>query len=312
MFVVPCSDRKIRIFNVLNGKLNRVYDESLATYEDRQTKSAILPPMEFGQRMASEKQIEEEDGLRLVSACFDESGKFILYPTLLGIKVINIYTNKCVRIIAKGENIRFLSMALFQGKPKKEGAAAAAVTLEQEASDNPNLMSKEDDPTLFCTSFKKKRFYIITSRDPVETETESRDVFNEKPTREEQLSATKGTSKNPLGSSAIIHTTEGDIHISLFGDKCPKTVENFATHSRNNYYNNTIIHRVIKSFMIQMGDPLGDGTGGESIWGREFEDEIHKELKHDRPYTVSMANAGPNSNGSQFFITVVPTVSKSV
>lgn len=62
-----------------------------------------------------------------------------------------------------------------------------------------------------------------------------------------------------------------------------------------------MFHRVIKSFMIQMGDPLGDGTGGESIWGKDFEDEFHPTLRHDRPYTVSMANSGPNTNGSQLY-----------
>jgi peptidylprolyl isomerase domain and WD repeat-containing protein 1 len=67
-----------------------------------------------------------------------------------------------------------------------------------------------------------------------------------------------------IGKMAIIHTTMGDIHIKLFGDKCPKTVENFSVHSKNNYYNNCIFHRVVKSFMIQTGDPNGDGTGGMS------------------------------------------------
>jgi peptidylprolyl isomerase domain and WD repeat-containing protein 1 len=91
--------------------------------------------------------------------------------------------------------------------------------------------------------------------------------------------------------------------------RVPKTVENFVVHSRNGYYNGNIFHRVIKQFMIQTGDPQGNGTGGTSIWGREFEDEFHPNLKHDKPYILSMANAGPNTNGSQFFITVIPCVS---
>ncbi|KAK3736527.1 hypothetical protein QZH41_004420 [Actinostola sp. cb2023] len=95
--------------------------------------------------------------------------------------------------------------------------------------------------------------------------------------------------------------------LALARQRCPKTIENFATHSKNGYYNNHIFHRVIKQFMVQTGDPQGDGTGGESIWGGEFEDEFHRNLRHDRPYTVSMANAGPNTNGSQFFVGVAPT-----
>jgi len=115
--------------------------------------------------------------------------------------------------------------------------------------------------------------------------------------------------KHALGSQATIHTTMGDIHIRLFPEYAPKAVENFVGLSKKGYYNNVIFHRVIKGFMIQTGDPLGDGTGGDSYWGHDFEDEFHKAVKHDRPYTVSMANAGPNTNASQFFITVVPTVS---
>jgi peptidylprolyl isomerase domain and WD repeat-containing protein 1 len=94
----------------------------------------------------------------------------------------------------------------------------------------------------------------------------------------------------------------------LFPEAAPKAVENFVTHAKNGYYNDIIFHRVIRKFMIQTGDPMGDGTGGESIWGKEFEDEFST-LKHDKPYTVSMANAGPNTNGSQFFITTEKTVS---
>jgi len=98
-------------------------------------------------------------------------------------------------------------------------------------------------------------------------------------------------------------TTMGDIHLVLSPDKAPKTVENFVGLTKKGYYDNVIFHRVIKGFMIQTGDPLGDGTGGESLWGKVFEDEFHPMLKHDRPYTLSMANSGPNTNGSQFFIT---------
>lgn len=95
--------------------------------------------------------------------------------------------------------------------------------------------------------------------------------------------------------------------MKLFSKECPKTVENFCVHSKNGYYNGHIFHRVIKGFMIQTGDPTGTGTGGSSIWGSDFKDEFVPSLKHDRPYTISMANAGPNTNGSQFFITVLPT-----
>jgi peptidylprolyl isomerase domain and WD repeat-containing protein 1 len=110
-----------------------------------------------------------------------------------------------------------------------------------------------------------------------------------------------------MAKEAILHTNKGDIFIRLFGRETPRTVENFTVHTQNGYYDQVIFHRIIKSFMIQTGDPKGDGTGGESIWGGEFRDEFHPSLKHDRPFTVSMANCGPNTNGSQFFITTVPT-----
>lgn len=86
--------------------------------------------------------------------------------------------------------------------------------------------------------------------------------------------------------------------MELYDKLTPKTVENFVTLAKRGYYNNLIFHRVIPNFMIQTGCPKGDGTGGESIWGGEFEDEINPKLKHDKVGTVSMANAGPNTNGS--------------
>ena len=100
---------------------------------------------------------------------------------------------------------------------------------------------------------------------------------------------------------AVMHTNMGDIKIKLFPEKAPKTVENFVTHSKNGYYNGLKFHRVIKDFMIQGGDPRGNGTGGESIWGGSFPDEFDPEL-HNLRGALSMANSGPNTNGSQFFI----------
>jgi len=111
-------------------------------------------------------------------------------------------------------------------------------------------------------------------------------VFNERPTREEQTIAiaapNMGKGLSPLANSATIHTTLGDMHLRLFPQQAPKTVENFVGHARNSYFEGVIFHRVIPKFMIQTGDPLGDGTGGTSIWDREFEDEFSDDLKHDR------------------------------
>ena len=100
---------------------------------------------------------------------------------------------------------------------------------------------------------------------------------------------------------AIMTTNRGVIKIKLFTNEAPKTVENFTTHAKNGYYTGIIFHRVIPDFMIQGGDPTGTGMGGESIWGRPFEDEFTPEL-HNLRGALCMANAGPNTNGSQFFI----------
>ena len=110
---------------------------------------------------------------------------------------------------------------------------------------------------------------------------------------------------------AIMHTNMGDIAIRLFPEKTPKTVENFTTHAKNGYYDGLIFHRVINDFMIQGGDPKGNGRGGESIWGDSFEDEFDLELRNYRG-ALSMANAGPNTNGSQFFIVQAKEVAPSL
>ena len=109
---------------------------------------------------------------------------------------------------------------------------------------------------------------------------------------------------NPL---VTVHTNLGDFTLELFPEVAPKTVENFVTHAKNGYYSGVIFHRVIEDFMIQGGDPTGTGMGGESIYGRTFEDEFSREA-FNLYGTLSMANAGPNTNGSQFFIVTAKQV----
>nr|VZI24149.1 unnamed protein product [Spirometra erinaceieuropaei] len=104
-----------------------------------------------------------------------------------------------------------------------------------------------------------------------------------------------------------LETSQGDIVIELYWNHAPQTCKNFAELAKRGYYTDVPFHRVIRDFMIQGGDPTGTGRGGASIYGRYFEDEIHPDLKHSGAGIVSMANAGPNTNGSQFFITLAPT-----
>lgn len=106
---------------------------------------------------------------------------------------------------------------------------------------------------------------------------------------------------------AVINTTLGTVKIRLFPEAAPIAVENFITHSENGYYNGLIFHRVINGFMIQGGDPTGTGCGGESIWGKPFEDEFDQDL-HNLRGALSMANSGPGTNSSQFFIVQADSV----
>ncbi|PWN32820.1 uncharacterized protein FA14DRAFT_149530 [Meira miltonrushii] len=337
-------DRQIRIFDFRTGKLIKQYDESIQAAQESQKQAeqaiketeeqksdeaeiVLLDSMEFGRRLAGERDIDASsadasgDGVRAsmggcaANVVFDESSTYIVYGSMLGIKVRNIINDKVEAILGKDETMRFVNVSLFQGVVRKKTKRSLALV----ASENPiiaNAQPDMPDPTLFCTAFKRSRFYMFTreepDNDPKSKSGAERDIFNEKPTREEQslaaAAAQTGISKRSnVASSAVLHTTMGDIHLRLFPEHAPKTVENFVGLAKKGYYDNIIFHRIIKKFMLQTGDPLGDGTGGESLWGNEFQDEFSRQLRHDRPYVLSMANAGPNTNGSQFFITTVPT-----
>lgn len=168
------------------------------------------------------------------------------------------------------ETARWLNLSLYQGAPAKKGLT----TLAMAASTNPLLQDKgARDPTLFCTAYKKQRFYIFSRSEPEDTKGGDRDIFNEKPTREEQnmaLAAQPVKGDVALGSKGVIHTTKGDIvsrrsklairrsfppqYFQLYPDLVPKTVENFVTHAKNGYYNGIIFHRIIQKFVS--GHPL--------------------------------------------------------
>ena len=138
-------------------------------------------------------------------------------------------------------------------------------------------------------------------------ESNSSSQTNDKSLNNKKNTVMNDSTKTDSSQTAVIETNMGTIKVALFPKEVPKAVENFVGLAKKGYYNGIIFHRVIDNFMIQGGDPTGTGRGGESIWGGYFNDEISPNLKFDKPGVVAMANAGPNTNGSQFFITVVPT-----
>eukprot|EP00985_Skeletonema_marinoi_P017988 scaffold9991_cov90-Skeletonema_marinoi.AAC.4 len=361
-FAVYSSDRKIRLFSLTNGcKLVCIYDERLKVYDKMLSNNSSamgIDAIEYGKRAALEREMEDsyllsggvssnavtKQSISTVGSTsegsnhqhfhltFDNTGNYLLLPTIVGIKVINIQTHRVTAMVGKGDSsaFRFIDIGLCPGDAKVDqqlqlarmGGSSAAIKHGSE-----NGAAPPNDSLLIALAYDKRRFMVFTHHDPLNNNDQddepdeqtilARDILNEQPDASDILDASHlGRSGNDPNSSsqlttatqAILRTTHGDIRIKLLAPKeTPRTIENFIGHAQSGYYDNVIFHRIIPSFMIQTGDPLGDGTGGESIWGGEFEDEIRRELKHDRPFTVSMANAGPNTNGSQFFITTVPT-----
>lgn len=122
------------------------------------------------------------------------------------------------------------------------------------------------------------------------------------------ISINAQTEESSVQNSVVVFETNlGTVEITLMPEVAPKTCENFLGLVNKQYYDGLIFHRIIKSFMIQGGDPTGTGAGGESLWGKPFGDECQSTIKFDKPGLLAMANRGPNTNGSQFFITTVAT-----
>jgi peptidylprolyl isomerase domain and WD repeat-containing protein 1 len=360
-FALYCSDRKIRLFSLNGCNLVCLYDERLKVYDRMLSSNSSamgIDAIEYGKRAALEREMEDsyllsggvssnavtKQSISTVTSTsegsnhqhfhltFDNTGNYLLLPTIVGIKAINIQTHRVTATVGKGDAsaFRFIYVTLCPGDAKVDqqlqlarmGGSSAAIKHGSEDGTAP----PKNDSLLIALAYDKRRFMVFTHHDPLSNDGQdepdeqtilARDILNEQPDASDIIDASHlGRSGNGANSSsqqlttatqAILRTTHGDIRIKLFPKETPRTIQNFIGHAQSGYYDNVIFHRIIPSFMIQTGDPLGDGTGGESIWGGEFEDEIRRDLKHDRPFTVSMANAGPNTNGSQFFITTVPT-----
>ena len=313
-FCIMGNDAKLCVFNYKTGKLKATYDETDEMYRDLIQKNPsanetyAMDMMEYGKRAATEREISEsatvfsggvtlahqdqDDLHQVLKMMYDDSSQLLLYPTLVGIKVLHLPLHKCARILGKADAsaLRFLGLCLCSGQAKRDTQLDLARTGGSSAAMQHQALP-EVDPLLLAYSYQKRRIYVFSNRDPVEdlpdNDEESiqraytdRNVMNEPPDAQDlqhELQPKARAQDETLGREAILRTSMGDIHFKLFANLCPRTVENFCTHARQGYYDNVVFHRVIKGFMIQTGDPLGDGTGGESIWGGEFEDEFNRE-----------------------------------
>lgn len=315
---IRSSDHKIRQFSVQTGKCIRVFDEDVSSHNIMQSSLEYdylhIDHLEFGVRSAIEAELQNlPEYYCMQNMVFDETCRFLIYSSMIGICVLDVHVGKRVLIVGKCEaGKRFLNLALLQ---IHRGVAAGPLV----SHGSHHQVTSNVDSVIIASSFKSNRIYVFSKRLPLLDNGDvnlKRDIFNELPSNEEierqkQLEkfSSRGREKNSshvrIARQVILHTTKGDITLELFPEIAPKACENFSVHCFNGYYNNCIFHRVIKGFMIQTGDPTGQGTGGVSIWGKEFEDEISPDVRHDEPFTLSMANAGVNTNGSQFFITTV-------
>lgn len=280
LFAVATLDRHIRVYEFSTGTIVHQIDIG-------STDTGEILRNELGRRLARERAFVNDTACALMWAnvIFDKSASFILYTTVVGILVMDWRSGRIVRTFGTQEAAqRFLAVALL-----REPVTSEAVPGGEEDEGKKAL--------LIATSYDSQRLFVFSDTEPAADV--ERDVYNERPLARSR--ATAKESSNPLkkigtAESVTLHTTAGDISFVLH-KQCLRTVDNFVTHARNGYYDNVLFHRVLRKFMVQTGDPDGDGTGGESIWGGEFEDEIVPSLKH-HPGTVSMANAGPNTNGS--------------
>ncbi len=290
-FVVYGADYKVRVFNISTAKIEVRYDERLSVYSSKNFSNYGMDSVEFGKRAATEREIEDqhENQVHLPSqlVAMDPSERYLLISTMIGIKIIDWRKNKLVKIIGKADasQYRFLTFCMCLGDAKMNQQMQLARGMGKSTAVG-EKKEEVNNSIVVALAYQQRRFFVFSHFDPLlEPEgdvdsTNNRDIWNEAPTAQDQLlvseSGRGGGSQIETISKAILRTSKGDIHIKLFHE-VPKTFENFTEHARSGYYDGVIFHRVISNFMLQTGDPLGDGTGGESIWGGEFEDEFVRE-----------------------------------
>jgi peptidylprolyl isomerase domain and WD repeat-containing protein 1 len=283
-FVVYGADHKVRVFELSTGKIAVRYDERLEMYSSKFANYG-MDSIEYGKRAATEREIADQIRLPSHLVQLDPSERYLFIATMVGIKLIDWKKNKVIKIIGKADasQLRFRAFCLCLGDAKLNQQMELARS--SGSSIAMGDMKRAEDSLVVALGYQQRRFFVFSHTDPLKDEDNNeniaRDIWNEAPTAQDRLLGSEGG--NQRGSSqassfakAILRTTMGDIHIKLF-QEVPKTLENFCGHSRAGYYDNVIFHRVIQGFMLQTGDPLGDGTGGESIWGGEFEDEFDRE-----------------------------------
>jgi peptidylprolyl isomerase domain and WD repeat-containing protein 1 len=287
-FVVYGADHKVRVYQLSTGKIAVRYDERLDVYASKSATNCAtygMDSIEFGKRAATEREMEQQKDFPSHLVQMDPSERYLLIATMVGIKVIEWKKNKVLKILGKADasQLRFLSFCLCLGDAKLN----QQMQLARGSGSSIAMGDKKttNDSLIVVLAYNQRRFYVFSHVDPLKddekAENVNRDIWNEAPTAQDQLLGSEGNHAGGAAqataySKAILRTTMGDVHFKLFPEVL-KTLENFCGHARAGYYDNVIFHRVIQGFMLQTGDPLGDGTGGESIWGGEFEDEFVRE-----------------------------------
>lgn len=283
-FAVAASDGTVRVFDFTSGRIERAYD-------GRAARARVGGTSEGAERRLARDTACAADleSARRANVSWDESGEFVLYATVAGISVVHIRSNRVARVLGRDEAaLRFLTVDIGRVENTASGPGTVG-------------------PLVVATAFDSERLFLFGSG-PGLPDAAKRDVFNERPMARGTGRAVRDAARAEARAAVLalvgvtLHTSAGDIGIGFRADVAPRAVENFAGLARRGYYDGVVFHRVIRGFMVQTGDPDGDGTGGESMWGGFFEDELDTTLKHDEAGVVSMANAGPNTNGSVSYL----------